>query len=195
MIQQEGGKITLHDMENYEVIWSEPANALYGEYHIYGPGFPSYGGVQTIEALNLIEAAGLNQKGHYTSSPKSLFWLTQILRFSEQISFMPENIRKLKTGIDLSYDLRQKKVTAKALWKKMKEGKILFTKSPKTGSNHSGVAVAVDQWGNVAAIVHSINTVVWGETGIFVDGISIPDAATFQQTAMSQAGKGNGNTN
>jgi gamma-glutamyltranspeptidase/glutathione hydrolase len=50
--------------------------------------------------------------------------------------------------------------------------------------------VAIDRWGNVAAIVHSANTAVWGTTGIFVDGVSIPDPAAFQQRLIAQTGPG-----
>jgi gamma-glutamyltranspeptidase/glutathione hydrolase len=32
---------------------------------------------------------------------------------------------------------------------------------------------------------------MWGETGLFVDGISIPDSASFQQNEMAAAGPGN----
>lgn len=49
----------------------------------------------------------------------------------------------------------------------------------------------MDRWGNVAAVTHSINTALWGKTGIFVGGISIPDSAAFQQEAMKEAGPGN----
>jgi gamma-glutamyltranspeptidase/glutathione hydrolase len=50
--------------------------------------------------------------------------------------------------------------------------------------------VAVDEQGNVAAVLHSCNCLFWGTTGIFVDGVSIPDAATFQQDAIARAGPG-----
>ena len=55
---------------------------------------------------------------------------------------------------------------------------------------HSSGVVAVDRWGNVAAVTHSINTALWGNTGIFVGGVSIPDSAAFQQDAIKQAGPG-----
>ena len=55
---------------------------------------------------------------------------------------------------------------------------------------HSDGIVVVDQWGNMAVIVHSINTLNWGSTGIFVDGISIPDSASFQQEAIAQISPG-----
>ncbi|MGV7852621.1 hypothetical protein PJM29_31105, partial [Mycobacterium kansasii] len=37
-----------------------------------------------------------------------------------------------------------------------------------------------------AAVCHSINTALWGTTGIVVDGIAIPDPATFQQSALAR---------
>jgi gamma-glutamyltranspeptidase/glutathione hydrolase len=43
----------------------------------------------------------------------------------------------------------------------------------------------------VAALTHSINTTAWGNTGIFVAGVSVPDSAAFQQEAIKQAGPGN----
>ena len=61
----------------------------------------------------------------------------------------------------------------------------------KRGSNHSSGVVALDRWGNVAAVTHTCNAVVWGNTGIFVGGISVPDSASFQQEAIKQAGPGN----
>jgi len=38
--------------------------------------------------------------------------------------------------------------------------------------------------------VHTSNTAVWGTTRIFVDGVSVPDPAAFQQRLISQTGPG-----
>jgi gamma-glutamyltranspeptidase len=64
-------------------------------------------------------------------------------------------------------------------------------KSVRRPPSHSDAVVAVDSAGNMVALVHTINTVTWGTTGIFVDGVSIPDAATFQQAAIKAVGPGN----
>jgi gamma-glutamyltranspeptidase/glutathione hydrolase len=58
------------------------------------------------------------------------------------------------------------------------------------GSGHSDAVVAVDAEGNVAALLHTINTGTWGRTGIVIDGVSIADAASFQQGAVARAGPG-----
>jgi gamma-glutamyltranspeptidase/glutathione hydrolase len=58
-----------------------------------------------------------------------------------------------------------------------------FSPQPQ-GSHHSAGVVVADRWGNVAALVHSINTLPWGTTGIVVGGVPLSDAAGFQQERL-----------
>jgi len=190
-VRNEGGKITLADMKAYQAIWSEPLQTDYHGYQAYSLGHPSIGGVNTIEALNLLEAADLKRHGHYTTSPEALYDFIQICRASFYISSLPPQLFKTYLPeLDLSPQSRVKKESARLLWQKMREPawqKIISVLKPKsTGNNHSAGVVAVDAKGNVAAVVHSINAVGWGTTGIFVDGISIPDSASFQQAQMAR---------
>jgi gamma-glutamyltranspeptidase/glutathione hydrolase len=93
-------------------------------------------------------------------------------------------------GLNLSDSSRQLKSTANELWKRLAAGYRVVAyadKSPK----HSDTVVAIDQWGNMTAITHSINTVVWGNEAIVVDGVSIGDAAWFQRPQIKLAGPGN----
>ena len=53
---------------------------------------------------------------------------------------------------------------------------------PKPSAHTAGIVV-IDRAGNVAAIVHSINTVVWGTTGIVVDGVPVSDPVTMNPPA------------
>jgi gamma-glutamyltranspeptidase/glutathione hydrolase len=62
-------------------------------------------------------------------------------------------------------------------------------RSQATGGHSDGV-VAIDADGNVAAVLHTINTVVWGETGIFVDGVSIADTGCYAPGWVSLVGPG-----
>ena len=58
-------------------------------------------------------------------------------------------------------------------------------------SPHTDGLVVVDRWGNMAVINHTINSMLWGKTGLFVDGVSIPDSASFQGPDIAQVGPGN----
>jgi gamma-glutamyltranspeptidase/glutathione hydrolase len=93
-------------------------------------------------------------------------------------------------GLDLAPESRVKKEHARRLWRMMNEPawqNFLSLYKPKSaGANHSAGVVAVDAQGNVAAIGHSLNGGIWGTHGIFVDGISIPDSASFQQTEIAK---------
>ena len=60
----------------------------------------------------------------------------------------------------------------------------------RTPGSHSDYVIAVDRDGNMAALCHSINTAMWGTTGLVVDGIPIPDPAGFQQAALAQVTPG-----
>src|SRR5262245_26549079 len=190
-VQSEGGKVTLADMKAYRPIWSEPLQTSYRGYQIYSLGLPSLGGVNTIEAFNLLEAADLKQSGHYTTSPEALYEFIRICRAGYFLSLFPTDIIKTYLpDLDLAPESRVKKESARLLWRKMHEPgweKMLSVFAPKDkGDNHSAGVVAVDGQGNVAAVLHSINTAVWGTTGIFVDGISIPDSASFQQSQIDR---------
>jgi hypothetical protein len=58
------------------------------------------------------------------------------------------------------------------------------------GRDRTRRVLAVDEFGNVACVLHSFNGALWGSTGIFVDGISIPDSAFFQQRLIADVGPG-----
>jgi gamma-glutamyltranspeptidase / glutathione hydrolase len=58
------------------------------------------------------------------------------------------------------------------------------------GTGHSNAVVVADQWGNVAALLHTSNAASWGTSAIFVDGVWIPDPASYQQEAIARAGPG-----
>jgi gamma-glutamyltranspeptidase/glutathione hydrolase len=61
----------------------------------------------------------------------------------------------------------------------------VFAAQPDHDTHHSNSIVVVDREGNIAAITHTINTVVWGDTGIVVGGIPIPNPASFQQPVLA----------
>ena len=190
-VQRDGGKLSLEDMKQYRPVWQEPARTSYNGYEVYSHGVPAQGGVHVIEALNLAEAAALRKMGHYSESAESLFWLSQINNLMAVV-FLPEPMRKSTFGeLDPTLAGRAGKANAEGLWAKMQAGSFQLTKVPAPADpRHSDAIVAVDSYGNVAAVVHTINTASWGDTGIFVDGISIPDSASFQQALIAEVGPG-----
>ncbi len=62
----------------------------------------------------------------------------------------------------------------------------IFGSRPGKEPKHSNAIVVIDREGSIAAVTHTINTVIWGDTGIVVGGVPIPDSAGFQQIALAK---------
>jgi gamma-glutamyltranspeptidase/glutathione hydrolase len=190
-VRRDGGKMTQEDLAKYEVIWPEPIEVPYGGFKIYAPGIASQGGVHVAEAMNVAAQARLAGMGHYSESEKAFFWLSQITNLMPLSFVPPQTVSALLGGADGSPAARTGKEHAARLWSLMSTGRFPLTKVPAEAKpEHSDAVVAIDRWGNAAALVHSSNTVMWGTTGIFVDGVSIPDSASFQQNLIARTGPG-----
>lgn len=189
-IQADGGKMTLEDLKAYRVIWADPLEApLRNGFSVRTSPVPNFGGVSLIEAQNLADAAGLCGGEHWTKSSDALRKAAEITQLFG-ISMFPKQAQEaIYPGIDFSDAARVTKDHAAALWKQIEGGKT-FTKWKRNSPMHSDDIVAIDSEGNIAAITHSINCVNWGKTGIFVDGISIGDPASFQQAMIARVTPG-----
>jgi gamma-glutamyltranspeptidase / glutathione hydrolase len=186
-LRSEGGRMADADLLAYLPTWIEPAHARFNGFDVYAHGLPALGGVSLIESLNLSSAANLAALPPYAESPLKFFWQTQFSKVGAILGApgVAPQFEKI-LGFELSPQARLEPETAARLWKSLEAGHMPSVPVPRLQSpNHSDAVVAVDARGNVAAVVHSINTVNWGSTGIFVGGISIPDSASFQQAAIA----------
>jgi gamma-glutamyltranspeptidase / glutathione hydrolase len=184
-VQRNGGKATLEDMRNYHADWEEPLSTSFHGNTVFVPGKDNEGGHQLLEALNLIEELQLDQKRPYWEDPEAFGELSRVLQFVE---IGPHVIPEVATydakhGLSFSPEDRITKAYAKAMAPMLEEmqGQGPAPEAP----HHSAGVVVIDRWGNVAALVHSINTVPWGSTGIVVGGIPLSDAAGIQQTRLA----------
>ncbi|MEO8449942.1 MAG: gamma-glutamyltransferase [Gemmatimonadota bacterium] len=211
-VRQDGGKMTMEDLAAYRVQWGEPLRTTYRGYQVFATGAPNFGGAKTLEVLNLWELAHVSPETHYWDSPEALYWLIQ----ATQLNYVlgppgggvgpPEAwVKRQFPGVDLSLASRAEKGTAQRFWALMQSPKwhelkerarvaqdsaAAAMRTSAGGGGHSDAIVVVDAAGNVAALTHSINTAIWGGTGINIDGISIPDAACFQQDLIGRVEPG-----
>jgi gamma-glutamyltranspeptidase/glutathione hydrolase len=179
-VQREGGKATIEDMKRYQPFWEEPLSTTFLGHTVFVPGKSSEDAHQLLEALNLAEELKLNEMGAYNKNPKAFQLLTQIMRKAVADNYAAQYLSQ--HGMKSSRDDYITKAYAK-------QAALLIAaqnSAPQPGlPHHSDAVVVIDRWGNVAALVHTINTVLWGTTGIVVDGIPISDAAGFQQARLS----------
>lgn len=188
-VAADGGRMTLEDLARYEVIWGDPLVASVGDYEIYTNAGPNNGGVALVEAQHLARAAGIVEDGHWTTSGVALRKALDITQMF-YIDFLPEPMMaQMYPGLDFSDEARVTPEHAAELWERMEAGVKPFrwaTPQPR----HSDDVVVIDGQGNIAAITHSINSVMWGKTAIVVDGVTIGDPASFQQTQIARVEPG-----
>ena len=187
-VQADGGKMTMADLESYQVVWSDPRIGSLGDYQVYTVGAPNYGGLSLIEAQHLAEVSGLTKGAHWSKSGASLRTATNLTN-AWMLGLIPDPARgSLYPGLDFSEPSRLTAEHARRLWPRIADGVKPFQWA-KNG-NHSDDVVVIDSEGNMAAITHSINCVIWGKTAINIDGISIGDPGSFQQAQIAQVGPG-----
>ena len=199
VVQADGGKLAMDDLASYEVVWSEPLRITYHGRVVCSVAEPLIGGRHLLEALNLLELAEPARFGRISESADAFYWLIQCSRvpiYSRNL--FAEGMRALYPGAKFESTDRLSKDFAEDLWERMREPGFMrrlqgirdVPRQEERSGGHSDGVVAIDSAGNLVAMCHTINTDSWGTTGIFVDGVSIPDSANFQQRRMQLAGPG-----
>lgn len=187
-VQADGGLMTLEDLAAYRPIWSQPIGIERGGYRLAFLGAPCEGSINLVESLNLTEAAGLSARGHWSTSSDSLVRLAKSCAAMGGMRYESEEEQQASwPGIDMSHEARITKAHAEALWARLERASpIRFV--PK--GTHSDVVVAIDRDGNMAALCHSINCLIWGKTAIVIDGVSIGDPASYMQSMLAEVSPG-----
>jgi len=169
IVRQEGGHITLRDMEEYDVAWSDPSHTTYNGYDIHALGYPSLGAMNIILAINLMECAEIMNHDHPAASAEALYKLMYSSRVGEffYAPYTPEILGMFIPEGDFSYESRYKKENAQLIWDKIENGEWYAIERylAQTGyrrPGHSEAIIAVDAEGNVAAVCHTINVDNWG---------------------------------
>ena len=199
-VQEIGGNLTMEDLKRYKPNWTNVLHTNFGDYSIHAPDFPNMGGIHAVEAFRLLEHAEITGNGPYWQDAQKLYQMIHISRMAAILTLAPQrygfDAQALFGDYDFSPKGRVNPETTAAMWRRMSQpdwGKAIaeaLYKPPMAG-NHSDSVVAVDAYGNVVALTHSINSLPWGATGLFVDGIAISDGPRSQRPSMAKAGAGN----
>lgn len=67
-----GGRVSLEDLAEYDVLWREPLRFTYKGYEIVSEAPPIYGGFIVGYNLNILENFDLKKMGHFSESPEAL---------------------------------------------------------------------------------------------------------------------------
>lgn len=184
-VRQAGGKMTPADMEEYRAVWGKPYEEELFGHTIYVSGRPSDAVYQVLTGLNMAAALKLDGRGPYWSDPLTFQELSRIGPFvSEAPRFPPSVATSLRAkGVDASMSSQRSRTFAAAVAPLLGQ---LYIPPPPASPHHSNSIVVVDKDGDIAIMTHTINAVVWGDTGIVVGGIPLPDSAGFQQDLLAR---------
>ncbi len=183
-VRREGGKVTAEDLKRYAPAWEEPLSTAFGGSKVFGPGEHGAQGWTTLEVLNLLDALKISELGPYWEDPHAFAAYAQTLQFATYGHYSPR-----VTTFEREHGLASKpaerltpqyaQTVAPAIAELSGYGK------PAAEGHHSAAVVAVDRWGNVAALVHSINSAIFGDTGIVVQGIPLSGAGGIYQYRLA----------
>jgi gamma-glutamyltranspeptidase/glutathione hydrolase len=89
----------------------------------------------------------------------------------------------------------QKRRMPQLIWNSIQNGKWLaierhYAQSRNYPPSHSEAIIAMDVEGNVVEVCHTINANDWGNSGIFVGGVSIPAPTYHQKKRIHKVGPG-----
>lgn len=185
IVRREGGKVTAEDMKRYEPIWSEPRKEAVFGHTVYVNGPLHTGAYALFAGLNFSEALKLAQRGPYWTDPETFQALARISQIVASAPVIDKNTSSflLGKGVDISADAQLGKGYAEAVAPLLEQ---IFAPPAANTPKHSNAIVVIDHEGNIAVVTHTINAVIWGDTGIVVDGIPIPDSAAFQQLNLAR---------
>jgi len=178
-----GGRLSLQDLDEYRVRWEPPGEVKFGQDRVLSLGGVSAGSRYVLRCLELLDLVNLQALGAYPDCAEALLGLIGIQRVCTVERYLPNYLAEY-LKIEPSQLLARMRQPD---WNACMRGMVGVPPQPP----HSSGVVAVDARGNAVALVHTINTLYWGATGLMVEGISIPDSAVFQLAEVAKAGPGN----
>lgn len=198
-----GGRVTMEDMSDYKVLWTEPLRFTYRGYEIITEPPPVYGGLTVLYNLNILENFDLEAMGHYAESTDTLeimartfgrVW-SELRGLQDPLNFhVPTDlllskiygkmgadfVRQTRMLPNIKFVLNEKAFSQEDETSLSTMGKTYEEENVSCGSNAS---VIVDAEGNWITYLHTGHG---GAPGVFIDGVR----ATGSNMHSSVWGKG-----
>ncbi len=159
------------------------SSTTFAAHRVFTAGPPNNAAYNILPALNLAEELKLDKRAPFWKDPAAL---RDLQRISDAINDAPQLDPSVAALLAWqrgrhSPAAQLGKPYAKAVAPLLDQFQVEARNAPR----HSNAVVVIDKEGSIAAITHTINSVIWGDTGIVVGGIPIPDSAGFQQTLLA----------
>ena len=155
-MQQNGGVITLKDLEQYTAIERKPIKGKYKDFDIYSMGPPSSGGVALIEMMNMMELANLDSIQF--NSTDYVHLIAEVMRraYADRAEFLGDP----DFNLNMPLDKLTSKEFAKLRFENIDKNKASVSDSsafghPYDGNNTTHFSV-VDRDGNAVSLTYTL---------------------------------------
>lgn len=181
-VREAGGVATMSDMRAYAPRWGEPLVTRLGDATVAGPDSQNTSSCAILEAVNLIDHTKADDE-------PSAFLNTALALRVGMFSHWGPAAAAFETALGVGGSCAARMTPAYGAAASAAMQTILSgVAEPAPGGHHSASVVVVDRWGNVAALVHSSNTPVWGDSGMVVAGVPVPvPAGTYRHLLVNLA--------
>lgn len=155
-MSENGGIITLEDLQRYEAIEREPVKGTYEDYTIYSMPPPSSGGVALIEMLNMVEKADIKNI-EFNSTPY-VHLMAEVMRRS--YADRAEHLGDIDFYPDMPLDRLTSKSFANQRFESIDMNQASVSDSTKFGQMYDGEHTThfsvVDDQGNAVSLTFTL---------------------------------------
>lgn len=155
-MKENGGVITLKDLQSYTAIERKPVKGTYNGYEIYAMPPPSSGGVALIEMMNLMELADL--KSIEFNSTEYVHLVAEAMR--RAFADRAEHLGDPNFNINIPLDKLTSKAFAKTRFENIDMTKASVSDSSKFGQMHDGKNTThfsvMDKDGNAVSLTYTL---------------------------------------
>jgi gamma-glutamyltranspeptidase/glutathione hydrolase len=188
-----GGRASLQDLARYRPRWPAPISADFGGATVVGMS-TSYLACSSLTSLNLLRAMRVGAMGPYWEDPAAFRAYARAIQYAtlRQVAHASSTAFEQKAGLPAETCAhRLTKPYAVTLARELLQAEPspfgdMALAAPEAG-HHTMAVVVVDSKGDVAVLVHSTNG---AQTGLVVDGVPIPEAASVNKWALWDAHAG-----
>ncbi|MGO1768597.1 MAG: gamma-glutamyltransferase [Microbacterium sp.] len=178
----DGGVITPADFEAYRAEWADPVRGTYRGLEVVGSAPPDDGGLQLVEALNILENLDLAALGPASQSPRTL---SALIAAHNAVYYAAPRERRFRES-ERIMDALLSKDTARRRFEVLDAlARPAFDTPPSPGTIHISV---VDADRNVATLTHSHMASPW-VNGLYAEGFQLAGGGSFFQRVMPQPGE------
>src|SRR5262249_25945567 len=146
IVRREGGAATLEDLANYRPRWAEPISVHFGDASVSAPD--SAAGCTAVEALNLIDAQGLEGANQLSTDPAAFVRTVKAVGFARSGPYLPQ-VQAFEHAHGIADGCRSRLTKTYAATVAPALDALMASPSPGgEPGHHSASLIVVDRWGN-----------------------------------------------